>query len=130
MKFKTLTGRLRTVSRTNRYLIDWDAKSKSLLQAKVKAFLRDHWRNDVVFEEFPLAGTKMSFDFFNASKKIMIEVQGNQHQRYTPFFHNKNKANFLSQLRRDKDKHHFCKLNDISLIEIYPKDNLTINLLK
>lgn len=130
MKFKTLTGRLRTVSRTNRYLIDWDAKSKSLLQAKVKAFLRGHWRNDVVFEEFPLAGTKMSFDFFNASKKIMIEVQGNQHQRYTPFFHNKNKANFLSQLRRDKDKHHFCELNDISLIEIYPKDNLTADLLK
>lgn len=130
MKFKTLTGRLRTVSRTNRYLIDWDAKSKSLLQAKVKAFLREHWRNDVVFEEFPLAGTKMSFDFFNASKKIMIEVQGNQHQRYTPFFHNKNKANFLSQLRRDKNKHYFCELNGISLIEIYPKDNLTADLLK
>ena len=130
MKFKTLTGGLRTVSRTNRYLIDWDAKSKSLLQAKVKAFLREHWRNDVVFEEFPLAGTKMSFDFFNASKKIMIEVQGNQHQKYTPFFHNKNKANFLSQLRRDKNKHYFCELNDISLIEIYPKDNLTADLLK
>ena len=130
MNFKTLTGRTRRVSRPNRYLIDWDSKSRSLFQFKVKSFLKEHWENDVVFEEFPLPGTKMTFDFFNANKKTMIEVQGNQHQRYTPFFHNKNKANFISQLRRDKDKRHFCDLNDIFLLEIYPDDDLTINLLK
>ena len=29
------------------------------------------------------------------------------------------------QLKRDNDKHEFCELNEIKLIEIYEKDKLT-----
>ena len=79
---------------------------------------------DIVFEEFPVAGTKLSLDFYNANKKIAVEVQGKQHTKYVPFFHGSNKINYLNQLKRDQDKLKFCELNDIQLVEIYDGDEL------
>jgi hypothetical protein len=84
----------------------------------------------VVFEEFPVAGTKMTLDFYNASQKIAVEVQGGQHLKYTPYFHGKAKSNFLGQIRRDNDKQKFCELNNISLVEVYPDDKLSADLFK
>jgi len=124
MKFKTLFGATRSISNPKKYLIDWDAKSKSKIQKSTKDFLKEYWEKYIVFEEFPVAGTKMSLDFYNATKKIAIEVQGAQHTKYTPFFHGDNKYNYLSQLRRDQDKLKFCEVNSILLIEIYKKEEL------
>ena len=79
----------------------------------------------MVFEELPLAGSKMTFDFYNATQNIAIEVQGEQHIKYTPYFHGAAKSNFIGQIRRDHDKEKYCKLNKIKLIEIYPKDDIS-----
>ncbi len=84
----------------------------------------------MVFEELPLAGSKMSFDLFNASQNVAVEVQGQQHIKYTPYFHGAAKSNFLGQIRRDNDKQKYCELNGIKLIEIYPKDELSEELFK
>lgn len=130
MKFKTLTGAVRTVPKVKKYLIDWEAKSKSKIQKATKDFLKDFWEKHVVFEEFPVAGTKMSLDFYNANKKIAIEVQGQQHTKYTPFFHGKNKYNYINQLRRDQNKLEFCELNEIKLVEIYSIDELNKDFFK
>ena len=123
MKFKTLTGGLKRLPRTKNYLIDWLKKSRSKRQFKTKQFLKEYWKDHVVFEEFPVAGTKMTLDFYNANKKIAIEVQGEQHTKYVPFFHGR-RGNFASQLRRDERKLAFCELNKIKLVEIYPDDTL------
>jgi len=128
MKFKTLHGSEKRVAKIKKYIIDWDAPSRSKLQFKTKEFLRDYWKNHVVFEEFPVAGTRLSLDFYNASKKIAIEVQGAQHRKYVPHFHGKNKVNYIDQVRRDKQKQDFCKINDIKLIEIYDTDVLSLDL--
>ena len=106
-------------------MIDWDAKSRSKIQTKVKEFLRYHWENEAVFEEFPVVGTKLTIDFYNATRDVAVEVQGQQHRKYTAHFHNKNKVNFLNQLRRDKDKLEFCEKNCIKLVEVYHDDELT-----
>ena len=82
MKFKTLSGAIRRVSKIKKHLIDWDSKSRSKFQFNVKQFLEPYWNRHVVFEEFPVVGTKMSLDFFNANKKVAIEVQGAQHTKY------------------------------------------------
>lgn len=119
MKFKTLYGSEKRVSKVRNYLIDWEAKSRSKIQFNTKQKLKKYWEKNLVFEEFPVVGTKLSIDFYNASKKIAIEVQGNQHRKYTPFFHGSNKMNYLDQIRRDKQKQKFCEINDIILIEIY-----------
>ena len=130
MRFKTLNGNQRTISKAHKYIVDWEGKSRSKIQFKVKAFLKEFWEKKIVFEEFPVAGTRLSFDLFNASEKIAIEVQGEQHTKYVPFFHGKNKYNYLNQLFRDKEKYDFCKLNDIQLVEIYYSDEITKKLFK
>ena len=124
MRFKTLTGRVRGISKAKKYLIDWDGPSRSKIQFKAKQFLKRHWLHHIVFEEFPVAGTKLSLDFYNANKKVAIEVQGKQHVKHVPFFHGKNKYNFVNQLRRDQDKATFCEINGITLVEIYEEDEL------
>ena len=130
MVFKTLTGSSKRVSKAKKYLIDWSGKSRSKMQYNCKQFLKSYWLNDIVFEEFPIAGTRLSIDFYNSNKKIAIEVQGGQHLKYTPHFHGKSKQTFLSQIRRDNDKQEFCKINDIRLVEIYPGDELSPDLFK
>tara|TARA_R110002051_G_scaffold53057_1_gene100307 strand:- start:9 stop:419 length:411 start_codon:yes stop_codon:yes gene_type:complete len=130
MIFNTLVGSKKRVSKPKRYLIDWRASSRSKLQLNTKTFLEPYWALDVVFEEFPVAGTRMTLDFYNASQKIAVEVQGGQHLKYTPYFHGKSKSSFLGQIRRDNDKEKFCALNNIRLVEVYPDDKLSVTLFK
>jgi hypothetical protein len=130
MQFKTLTGLTRKISKAHKYRIDWDAPSRSKIQFKVKKILQKIWEPHVVFEEFPVAGTKMSLDFYNANKNIAIEVQGKQHTKYVPFFHGQNKINFISQVKRDFEKREFCKLNEIKLIEIHENEAFDLNSIK
>ena len=130
MRFKTLTGATRTVKKAKNFLIDWEGSSRSKIQYNTKQFLKKYWSNHIVFEEFPVAGTKLSLDFYNANKKIAVEVQGKQHTKYVPFFHGKNKINYINQLKRDQDKLKFCELNDIQLVEIYDGDEVNEKLFK
>jgi hypothetical protein len=125
MQFKTLTGATKRVTKPQAYRINWDGPSRSKIQNRVKKILKKAWLAHVVFEEFPVVGTKMTLDFYNANKKIAIEVQGKQHTKYTPFFHGKNKINYISQLRRDHQKREFCEKNSIELFEIHEGDSLS-----
>jgi len=119
MTFKTLSGKRRRIKRPVIYLVNWEKKSRSKLQGKVKNFLKVFWDGDVVFEEFPVVGTRLTLDFYNATKNIAIEVQGNQHTKYNKFFHKGNKINYLNQLKRDDEKLSFCDLNGIKLLEVH-----------
>lgn len=125
MIFKTLTGSTKRIKKPKNHLINWDEKSRSKFQFNVKQFLKKYWSNDMVFEEMPMAGSRMTFDFYNATQNLAIEVQGQQHVKYTPYFHGKAKSNFIGQIRRDNDKQKYCELNKIKLIEVYPDDDIT-----
>jgi len=118
MIFLCTNGRKKKIANSVKYLIDWDADCKSGIQKKVKKVLYDNWFADVVFEEFPVAGTRLTFDFFNATRNIAVEVDGNQHYKYNKFFHSNSRQNFLSQLQRDEKKEYFCEINNIELIRI------------
>ena len=130
MRFKTLTGQIRSIQKAKKYLISWNGKSRSKVQFATKQFLFNYWEHHIVFEEFPVAGTKLTLDFYNANKKVAVEVQGEQHTKYIPFFHGGNKANYISQLRRDMSKINFCELNNITLVEVYRGEEINKNLFK
>lgn len=121
MRFKTLTGSSADLKNAKKYLIKWSGNSKSKFQLSVKDFLYPYWKTDIVFEELKIVGTRLSFDFYNANKKIAVEVQGAQHTQYVKFFHG-NRMKYLDQLKRDDKKLRFCQINEITLVEIYPKD--------
>ena len=123
MVFKTLFGSTKKVKAARKYLVDWESKSKSKIQHSVKNYLKKYWVLDIVFEEFPLVGSRMTFDFYNATKNIVIEVQGKQHTKFIPFMHANSKINYLKQLKRDEDKIKFCNLNDIVLLEYFDQEN-------
>ena len=114
MIFYSVTGKQRKLKNSHRYLINWDGKCRSKFQENVKAALRPYWQYDVVFEELPVLGTRLTIDLYNASQKIAIEVDGDQHYAYNPFFHGQNRQNFHNQLKRDDLKDSFCDFNDIN----------------
>jgi hypothetical protein len=70
----------------------------------------DFLRNDVT-------GYNLEIDLYNDDLKLGIEVQGDQHYKFTPFFH-RNKETFLNQRYRDEMKKQKCMKQGITLIEI------------
>lgn len=127
MKFIDPLGKERNLKGAKKYLINWEDKSRSKFQKKVKDFLKEYWCNDIVFEEFRIVGTRLSLDFYNANKKVAVEVQGAQHIKFVKHFH-KNRLKYLEQLKRDQKKLDFCDLNSIKLVEIYPTDVVNASL--
>jgi very-short-patch-repair endonuclease len=121
MKFYDSYGKIRNLKTPQKYLIDWSVASRSKFQNNIKNFIKDYWVHDVVFEEFRVVGSRLSLDFYNANKKIAIEVQGDQHVKYVKHFH-KNRMKYLDQLKRDQKKLDFCEMNGIKLVEIYSTD--------
>ena len=129
MKFFDINGKERNLKNAKKYLIDWEKPSRSKFQTTVKKFLYDYWKNDIVFEEFRVVGSRLSLDFYNANKKVAVEVQGDQHIRYVKHFH-KNRLKYLEQLKRDQKKLDFCQINDIKLVEVYSTDEINASLFK
>lgn len=117
MRLYNVKGKLQSKIVT-RYLIDWEKKSRSKIQFKVKQFLKSYWENHVVYEEFPVYGTRMKVDILNATKKIAVEVNGRQHSSFNPFFHNNSRAKYLSSIKRDVKKAEWLEKNGFTLIEI------------
>tara|TARA_R110000744_G_scaffold6300_3_gene22131 strand:- start:366 stop:839 length:474 start_codon:yes stop_codon:yes gene_type:complete len=115
-----------------KYLIDWNKKSRSKVQFQTKSFLKPYWENCIVYEEFPVFGSRMSVDLLNATKKIAIEVQGKQHSSFNKFFHNNSRSKYLDGIKRDYEKSVWLKNNNFILIEIEEDEvpNLTYDFFK
>jgi hypothetical protein len=70
----------------------------------------DFLRNDVT-------GYNLEIDLYNDDLKLAVEVQGDQHYKFIPFFH-RNKEAFMMQRYRDEMKKQKCMNRGITLIEI------------
>lgn len=64
-----------------------------------------------------VTGHNLEIDLYNDDLKLAVEVQGDQHYKFTPFFH-RNKETFLMQRYRDEMKKQKCIKEGITLIEI------------
>ena len=117
MRLYDVNKRLRSKLVT-KYLIDWDGKSRSKIQFKVKQFLKPYWGRHVVFEEFPVYGTRLKVDIMNSTAKVAVEVQGKQHSSFNSFFHSNSRAKYLASIKRDFQKSQWLELNKYKLIEI------------
>ena len=121
MRLISVTGR--AVNRNvSKYLIDWGKKSRSKIQFKTKQFLKEYWENHIVYEEFPVYGTRLKVDILNATKKIAVEVNGAQHSSFNKFFHGDSRQKFLQSIKRDCKKLDWLELNEFEVIEIEEKE--------
>lgn len=116
MRLLNVKGRLVTKS-VSKYAIKWNSPSKSLIQFKVKQFLKPYWSGCIVYEEFPVYGTLLKVDILNATLRIAIEVNGPQHSEFH-YFHNNNPSEYLQGVKRDIIKVEWLEKNHFKLIEI------------
>ena len=61
-------------------------------------------------------------DFWIKSRNCIIEYDGEQHYKYSPFFQ-ESYQRFLDQVNRDNALVQYCKENSIRLLRIPWKDN-------
>lgn len=101
-----------------------DSLNKSSYHLKARDLLKDLFPIDRILEEVFLPGCDSLYaDFFLPLRRIMVEVHGEQHYKYIPFFHG-NKINFAKAKVRDRKKILFCDNNKITYIELpYTEDN-------
>ena len=126
MRLYNVYGKLQS-KQVTRFIIDWDKPCRSKVQFKTKQFLKKFWENQVVYEEFPVYGTKMKVDILNATKKIAVEVQGNQHTSFNKFFHNNSRLKYLESIKRDAQKAQCLEKNGYTLVEIHEKEVESLN---
>jgi len=84
----------------------------------------------------PKTKKPLELDCYNHSLGLAIEIQGQQHSRFIPYFH-KSQQDFLNQQERDRFKYSLCRQNGIRLVYVnYDEittemmDSDVINLLK
>jgi len=120
MKVVGLNGREYNLD-TKKYLISTRIR-RSFYHLQARELIVELFHPYQVLEEVTLPGSsmkrsKLALDFLIPSCTIGIEVHGEQHFKYTPFFH-KSKAGFAQAKKRDLDKKEWCRINDIKLIEL------------
>ncbi len=99
-----------------------DRTKRSFYHLQAREIIQDIFHGYNILEEVKLPGSVkpakksvLYLDFLIPNVKIGVEVHGQQHFKYTPFFH-KSKAGFLNAKARDRDKAEWCEVNDIELI--------------
>lgn len=121
MKQLTPTGRTKDIP-TKPYLVDWEGEQGSQFSAEVLDFLRPYWRHDVVLSEWPVAGTRLRYDYVNLSRRIVVESDGVQHGAFNEHLHQGSRVNYLNQIKRDLLKDKMAERNGFLMVRITPDD--------
>ena len=98
--------------------------NKSQWHIKAVALVKEMFPNQNILEEVELPGTKdkgllrnLYADIFVPGLMILIEVHGEQHYSYCPFFH-RDERDFWKQKKKDNHKKEWCELNNIIYVEL------------
>lgn len=102
------------------YIAKGNVSNKSSLHLAARNLIRAKFPTFQILEEVPIPIRKsetLYLDFYLPLSRICIEVHGEQHYEFSPFFHG-NRLNFFKHKKRDKDKKEWCGLNGIKMIEL------------
>lgn len=92
--------------------------NRSSLHLTARKLISGYFPTLQVLEEVPITLRRneiLYLDFYIPLKKICIEVHGEQHYKFVPFYHS-NILNFLKSQKRDREKQEWCELNSIQYI--------------
>ena len=93
---------------------------KSSFHLKARNLIKECFPTLQILEEISIplrSREKLILDFYLPLTKKCIEIHGEQHYKYSRFFH-KDKLGFLRHKKRDKEKKEWCELNGIQYIEL------------
>ena len=124
MKAKGINGKEYVWNLTSYDVFNDDSRKRSKYHIRARKLLKEIFNSYRILEEVKLPGSTslhrksvLYLDFYIPTISLAIEVHGQQHYEYSPFFH-KSKADFLKSKTRDEDKIEWCDLNGIQLITL------------
>ena len=128
MKVTGINGREYAWNLTSYNVDANDKRNRSKFHVRARNLLKTIFHSYRIREEVKLPGSTEShrkgvlyLDFYIPQIMMAIEVHGQQHYDYTPFFH-KNKADFALAQAKDDDKIRWCELNKIDIIVLKHSD--------
>lgn len=101
--------------------VAYGTANKSELHLRARALLKEEYPTLQVLEEvsMPLKkGVTLFMDFYLPLKKICVEVHGEQHYQFIPFYH-RDMVSFVKAKKRDMEKQEWCEQNGITYI-VFP----------
>jgi hypothetical protein len=94
--------------------------AKSTYHLTARKLLQEIYPTILVYEEvtIPIRNREVAYlDFYIPMLNMCIEVNGEQHFKYVPFFH-KSIGGFVAQKRKDNEKSLWCEQNNIQIINL------------
>lgn len=107
---------------TSKYLIDWKNDGNSSFERRFRDLIYPFWRNQIILFQLTIPGSLLKLDFLNVNKRLLVEIDGCQHNTFNKHFHRGSRAIFLASLRRDNDKELWCEKNNITVLRLNEED--------
>ena len=101
-----------------------DDENRSKPHLFCRKILHELYPYDVILEEILIPNTDLTFDFIVPLRHICVEIQGQQHYKFTPYFH-KNLDGFQKSKIRDGQKVEFAQINNWIFLALNDKEQDT-----
>ena len=101
-------------------------RNKSDLHLRARKLIKECFPTFQILEEVPIPlrrSETLFMDFYLPLTKKCIEIHGEQHYKFVPFYH-KNLMGFAKHKKRDQEKHEWCSINDIEYIALPFNENI------
>ena len=123
MRVTGLDGKAYSWKLIGRVPLGDDEVKRSTYHLSARKLLTSLYPLDRLLEEVPLPGSwGLEADFFLPSLKLMVEVHGEQHYKFIPYFH-QTYLGFIESKKRDESKKKWCEINHINFAELpYTED--------
>jgi hypothetical protein len=127
MNIRDLDGNLYSWNLTGNIIkAGLETSHKSSYHLKARLLIKEIYPTMQILEEVPIHIRKsevLYLDFYVPLLKKCIEVHGEQHYAFIPFYHT-NKLAFLKAQKRDKEKQEWCEINGIKYIDLPYNEHL------
>lgn len=92
-------------------------KQLSKLQQEAVSLIKEKYPLYNIYTEVQIPGTKMYIDIFIPGLRLVVEVHGEQHYKYTRYFHGDEIGKYRSD-NRDLAKQSWCEENNLKYAEL------------
>lgn len=97
-------------------------KKRSSYHLAAMKLIKSIYPMDNILEEVSVPGERLFLDIFLPVRRLVIEVNGQQHYEFNSHFYD-DKLDFGAAQGRDKRKQEWCEINEIELVVLDSKDD-------
>ena len=123
MRVRGLDGKEHIMHVAGKAVVGNATRPRSSGHLDARLLLKKLFPFDNPLEEVVIPGcdSTLYLDFLLSKKMLAVEVQGEQHRKFSPHFHGTPRG-FLNQKKRDGQKREFCEINGFTLVELHDNE--------